>query len=98
MHPPKALAAVNTYFRAVLAEQVRQPDFEPRLYAHLANSQAPAVLKLQHISDCQQQVAFDSIPAPILENVLQHCDLLTVCNAAAACKSLRQVGLTCSHH
>ncbi|KAL0034133.1 hypothetical protein WJX79_011017 [Trebouxia sp. C0005] len=35
----KVFWAVNTYFRAVLAEQVNRADFEPKEYAQLAKLQ-----------------------------------------------------------
>ena len=88
-------AAVNTYFRAVLAEQVRRADFEPKEYAQLANCQTPAPTNLTQGSGSREQSSFDSIPAPVLEHVLKHCNLLTVCNAASACRSLHQVSLPC---
>lgn len=84
-------AAVNTYFRAVLAEQVRQADFEPKEYAQLANCRTPAPPNLMQGSGSREQSSFDSIPSPVLEHVLRHCNLLTVCNAASACSSLHQV-------
>lgn len=86
----KVFWAVNTYFRAVLAEQVQQADFEPREYAQLANCQTPAPPSLMQGSGSREQSNFDSIPAPVLEHVLKHCNLLTVCNAARACRSLHQ--------
>ena len=36
-----SIAAVNTYFRAVLAEKVILADFEPRGYAYLADCKRP---------------------------------------------------------
>ncbi|KAL0039633.1 hypothetical protein WJX77_003909 [Trebouxia sp. C0004] len=45
----KVFWAVNTYFRAVLAEQFNQADFEPRAYAQLAKHQGPTSPKLQHL-------------------------------------------------
>lgn len=82
---------MNTYFRAVLAEQVRRADFEPKEYAQLVNCQTPALPNLMQGSGSREQSNFDSIPSPVLEHVLEHCNLLTVCNAASACRSLRQV-------
>ncbi|KAL3143205.1 hypothetical protein ABBQ38_002060 [Trebouxia sp. C0009 RCD-2024] len=86
----KVFWAVNTYFRAVLAEQVRQADFEPKEYAQLANCRTPAPPNLMQGSGSREQSSFDSIPSPVLEHVLRHCNLLTVCNAASACSSLHQ--------
>ena len=83
---------MNTYFRAVLAEQVQRADFEPKEYARLANCQTPAAPALLQDTSSKDHVSFDSIPATILEHVLQHCNLLTACNAAKACRSLHQVG------
>ena len=87
------LAAVNTYFRAVLAEQVLRADFEPKEYAQLANCQTPEALHVLQDSGSREQLNFDSIPATVLEHVLKHCNLLTACNAANACRSLHQVGV-----
>ena len=84
---------MNTYFRAVLAEQIRRADFEPKEYAQLANCQTPAAPHLLQSTGSKEQVSFDSIPATVLEHVLQRCNLLTVCNAANACRSLQQVGV-----
>lgn len=86
-----ATAAVNTYFRAVLAEQVQLADFEPRQYAELTNSRSPVALSLAQDTRHNEQLVFDCLPAQVLEGVLQHSNLLTVCNAASACKSLHQV-------
>lgn len=84
--------AVNTYFRAVLAEQVRRADFEPKQYAQLANCQSPASQACDQESDANvQQLTFDSLPASVVEHVLQQTDLFTACSAAAASRGLRQV-------
>ena len=84
-------AAVNTYFRAVLAEQVWRADFEPRQYAELANTHSPEPQTPTQDLRHREQLDFNCIPAQVLEGVLQCCNLLTVCNAAATCKSLHQV-------
>lgn len=86
------LAAVNTYFRAVLAEQVLRADFEPKEYAQHANCQTPQAPHVLQDTGSKEQLNFDSIPATVLEHVLKHCNLLTACNAANACRSLHQVG------
>lgn len=90
-----AAVAVNTYFRAILAQQVKVADFEPRQYAELANCQSPSspcgILEscAEHpATDCQ---ALDSIPNAVLEHILLHSDLKTICNAAASSTSLRKV-------
>ena len=84
---------MNTYFRAVLAEQVRRADFEPKEYAQLANCLTPVACHILQNTGSKEQVSFDNIPATVLEHVLQHCNLLTACNAAKACRSLHQVGI-----
>ena len=84
---------MNTYFRAVLAEQVQRADFEPKQYAQLANCQTPPAPHLLGDKGSNEHLSFDSVPATVLEHVLQHCNLLTACNAANACRSLHQVGI-----
>lgn len=84
---------MNTYFRAVLAEQVLRADFEPKEYAQLANCQTPEAPHVLQDIGSTEQLNFDSIPATVLEHVLKHCNLLTACNAANACRSLHQVGV-----
>ena len=83
---------MNTYFRAVLAEQVQRADFEPREYAQLADCQIPAPPNPSRDTGSKEQSTLDSIPALVLENVLKYCNLLTACSAAMACRSLQQVG------
>ena len=84
---------MNTYFRAVLAEQVQRADFEPKEYAQLANCQTPPAPALLQHTGSKEHVNFDTLPATVLEHMLQHCNLLTACNAANACRSLHQVGV-----
>lgn len=88
----KVFWAVNTYFRAVLAEAVRRADFEPRRYAELANCQStvtPACVREPNL--ITEQPTLESIPSSVLELVLQHTNLLTVCNAATVSTSLQKV-------
>ena len=77
----------------MLAEQVQRADFEPKEYAQLANCQTPPTPALFKDAGSKEHANFDSIPATVLEHVLQHCNLLTACNAASACRSLHQVGI-----
>ena len=89
--------AVNTYFRAVLAEAVRRADFEPRRYAELANCQStvtPACVREPNL--ITEQPTLESIPSSVLELVLQHTNLLTVCNAATVSTSLQKVNVIAS--
>jgi len=87
---------VNTYFRAVLAEQVNRADFEPREYAQLAKYQAPTAPKCTQHPLTTEQTNFENIPASVLEHVLQHTNLFTVCSAALASRSLCKVKLITS--
>ena len=89
-------AAVNTYFRAVLAEQVNRADFEPREYAQLANYQAPTAPKCTQHPLTTEQTNLENIPSSVLEHVLQHTNLYTVCSAALASRSLCKVKLVTS--
>jgi len=89
-------AAVNTYFRAELAEQVNRADFEPREYAQLANYQAPTASKCTQHSLTTEQTNLENIPSSVLEHVLQHANLYTVCSAALASRSLCKVKLVTS--
>lgn len=89
-------AAVNTYFRAVLAEQVNRADFEPREYAQLAILQAPTAPKYYQHPVTTEQMNLENIPSSVLEHVLQHTNLFTVCSAALASRSLCKVNLVTS--
>ena len=95
-----SVAAVNTYFRAVLAEQVNQADFEPREYAQLANYQAPTAPKCTQHPLTTEQMNLENIPSLVLEHLLQHTNLFTVCSAALASRSLGKVKLvtSCEKH
>lgn len=84
----KVFWAVNTYFRAVLAEQVNQADFEPREYAQLANYQAPTAPKCTQHPLTTEQMNLENIPSLVVEHMLQHTNLFTVCSAALASRSL----------
>ena len=89
-------AAVNTYFRAVLAEQVNRADFEPGEYAQLAILQTPTAPKCSQHPVTTEQTNLENIPSSVLEHVLQHTNLFTVCSAALASRSLCKVKLVTS--
>lgn len=86
--------AVNTYFRAVLAEKVILADFEPRGYAYLADCKHPMAPSAATDSATAQsdaaQSTLDSIPGPVIEQILMHTNLLTLCNIAAVCTTLHK--------
>ena len=79
-----------------MAEQVNRADFEPREYAQLAKYQAPTAPKCTQHPLTTEQTNFENIPASVLEHVLQHTNLFTVCSAALASRSLCKVKLVTS--
>lgn len=89
--------AVNTYFRAVLADQTAPTDFQPKHYAQLSSTSNAAFMSSSRPDDVKAPQTLEQIPNAICEHILQYTDLLTVCNARAACRSLKTVRLSTVH-
>lgn len=79
-----------------MAEQVNRADFEPKEYAQLAKCQAPTAPKCTQHPVTTEQTNLENIPSSVLELVLQHTNLFTVCSAALASRSLCKVKLVIS--